>query len=490
MIREDLLFEISEKIIQLLGLHFQSNQFIDLERRMKAAAKELGQDDHISSIHEWMQKSVFNHQELNVLSAHLTINETYFFREKPALELFQERIIPQLIEERRASGKSIRIWCAGCSSGEEPYTLAIILKHFFPQLSDWNVTILATDISPTAIQKALLGEYTDWSFRETESAIKERYFTPSGKNWLISPEIKKMVTFSYLNLSKNAYPSSLTNTENMDVIFCRNVMMYFTPKVTHEVSARFRQSIIENGWFITSQVELNDEYFGNFGRITYNSGIFYQKSDISKQVSLRSTTIAPNIKPTKPRIAPTLQLKKKEVAKPFKSEQKTEIKKQEPVVHPDLLFQKGEYDECISTCIAQIETGRLNIENFTLLVKSLANIGKLKEGDKIIQKIITSYSATAEMYYIYATFLKEHNELTESEGLLKKAVYLNHQHVLSHLMLGELNLKKENHTVAAKYYEQVIRLLNNYSTDEIVPDSDGMTAGRIKSLAESILYTI
>ncbi|MDD2798454.1 MAG: protein-glutamate O-methyltransferase CheR [Bacteroidales bacterium] len=481
------MIEISEKVHQLLGLHFPSTQYVDLERRIKSAAKELGKSDHYSSIQEWMSQQNFNHQELNTLSAHLTVNETYFFREKPALDLFQQRIIPELIQQRQQTSKTIRIWCAGCSSGEEPYTLAMILKQYFPELSDWNISILATDISPTAIQKALHGEYTDWSFRETEPSIQNKYFTPSGKNWIISSEIKRMVSFSYLNLSKNSYPSSLTDTENMDVIFCRNVMMYFSPKVIHEVSGRFRAAIVENGWFITSQVELNDEYFGNFERVNFNSGIFYRKSNAPKVIITKQPSHAVLPKTIKPKIKPDIVKKSIEIPKATTRisppiAPKT-IKKTTPSAH----FNNGNYDLCIESCISYIDTEQLTVEIFTLLIKSLANSGKLKEGNKIIQKIFTSHSATVEMYYIYASFLKEQNEALEAENLLKKAIYLNHEHILSHLMLGELHLKRDNITMAVKHYDTSIQLLNKYSDDEIVPDSDGLTAGGIKALAENIL---
>ncbi|MEI7677595.1 MAG: tetratricopeptide repeat protein, partial [Bacteroidales bacterium] len=159
-------------------------------------------------------------------------------------------------------------------------------------------------------------------------------------------------------------------------------------------------------------------------------------------------------------------------------------------IHPARLYQNGDYERCIESCLHRIEEEKLTTEWFSLIVKSFANSGKLKEGDQIIQKIIGSYSATAEMYYIYASFLNEQNETGVSETLLKKAIYLNHEHALSHLMLGELLIKQGKTQIAIKHYETVIRLLEKYSDDELVPDSDGLTAGRIKSLAESILVNL
>ena len=277
------LFEISGKISAILGLHFSSSQLQDLKRRLKLVARELNIPASTSELNVWLSKPYFSNTELNALATHLTVTESYFFREKGGLELFKQEVVPQLIRQRQAQNRQLRIWCAGCSTGEEPYTIAMIIKEYFPELTDWNITILATDINPEAIQKALQGEYGEWSFRETDAFMRYKYFEPSGNNWRICTEIKKMVTFSYLNLSENTYPSTLTNTAGMDIVFCRNVMMYFTPKVIIEVSKRFFESITENGWLITSQVELRDEYFSIFEKVLYNQGIYYRKSDKYKE---------------------------------------------------------------------------------------------------------------------------------------------------------------------------------------------------------------
>ena len=494
MKHEEYLFEISENITKIFGLHFQSNQFHDLERRLKAAAKELNIDVSISNINDWLSKTTLTSIELNTIASHLTIGETYFFREKPSLELFQQIIIPELIKQRRNQNEEIRIWSAGCSSGEEPYTLAIILKEFFPQLADWKVTILATDISPIAIQKALHGEYTDWSFRDSDNRLKNKYFTDHGKNWRINSEIKKMVTFSYLNLSKNSYPSMLTNTDNFDVIFCRNVMMYFTPEVIKEVSGRFYNSIIENGWLITSQVELNDEYFSNFERVNYNNGIFYQKTNKKKVqtktplINLSNIIHNTTIQKEENKIA--IRRSVENVAKKVPMASKPLEKKETEALYPGIFYQSGNYQNCIEGCLRIIEKGRLDKEIFDLLVKSFANSGQLAEGENTIHKILLNHSATAEMFYIYASFLKEQNNLHLSEVILKKAVYLNHGHILSNLMLGDINLHNGKKHIAIKHYKTVIGLLEKYNDNELVPESDGMTAGRIKALAESKAYNL
>jgi len=493
MKEEDYLSKISIRIAEIFGLQFQLNQYIDMERRLLAAAKDLKIDNHISGIHEWLSMSHFSNIELNTLSTHLTIGETYFFREKPAFELFIHQIIPELIKQRRGKNEQIKIWSAGCSSGEEPYTLAIILKEHFPELNDWNVKILATDISQIAIQKALVGEYTDWSFREIEPAIKNKYFTPSKKNWSIIPEIKKMVNFSYLNLSENTYPSTLTDTENMDVVFCRNVMMYFIPQVIKDVSARFHESLNENGWLITSQVELNDAYFSNFERVNYSNGLFYQKTNkafeaINRPIVNKAKSLPVNLKKK--------VIKKAEIVKTVDYIGKTSLENKPPEkkhaeeVEPVSLFQKGHYLRCIDKCLHNISHGILSNDIFSILVKSYANLGLMSEGEKIIDKIINTNHATPEMYYIYASLLNEQSKLEQTEVNLKKAIYLNHTHVLSHLMLGNVYQKKGVNNLALKHFKTTINLLSEYNDNEIVPESDGITAGRIKELTEQIIMKL
>lgn len=488
MTKETHLNEISKKIAEILGLCFQSSHFHDMERRLKSAANELGIDNSISGLKHWLSKSSFNNSEINVLSAHLTVGETYFFREKGGLELLKLEIIPNLIKLRQGAEKEIRIWSAGCSSGEEPYTIAMILKEYFPELTDWDITILATDISPVAIQKALHGEYTEWSFRETDVALKNKYFLRSGKNWKILPEIKKMVTFSYLNLSRNSYPSTLTNTGEMDVIFCRNVLMYFTPEVISEVSHRLYNSISGYGWLITSQVELNDIYFSSFERVQYNRSIFYRKSANPKvEVKNQLTAFHDNlpVKHIKPYVLrgarKLVRTEQKKYVPEIKQKDNPPLKSANPVAH----YRKGHYINCIESCQQMIAAGKLDNEIFGLLVKSFANSGLLEEGEEIISDIISKNRTTSEMYYIFASFLREKNDLEQSEIMLRRAIYLNHRHILSHLMLGEIFVNKNRNRLAIRHYEIAIGLLDQFNDGDEVPESEGIMAGGIKALAIS-----
>ena len=195
-------------------------------------------------------------QQVEVLADHFTVGETYFFRENQALDVFTERILPPLVQARQHSTRSLRIWSAACCTGEEPYSLAILLSSRIPNIQDWQVTIIGTDINSRFLQKANAGVYSEWSFRTTPLHLRERYFqrTKNG-NFAILPEIRRMVRFSQLNLVEGTYPSFLNNTNDIDVIFCRNVFIYFSPAHIYTVVANFHRALVDGGWLIVSPSE-------------------------------------------------------------------------------------------------------------------------------------------------------------------------------------------------------------------------------------------
>ena len=199
---ERLLTGLSEFVTERFGLHFPRKRWHDLERRICVTARELGCKDTGECLRLFLEAEPTPAQ-VEVLARQLTIGETYFFREQKSFELLERSILPELIAARRGKEQRLRLWSAGCSTGEEPYSLAILLSRLLPDLKEWNVTILATDLNPHSIGKATRGVYSDWSFRGTPPWLRERYFSRHGENgYAIAAAIRKMVTFACLNLAE------------------------------------------------------------------------------------------------------------------------------------------------------------------------------------------------------------------------------------------------------------------------------------------------
>jgi chemotaxis protein methyltransferase CheR len=209
--------QISEFVAEHLALNFPKERWSDLERNITAAATEFGYTE-VENFIQRIMSSPMTHEHVEILTTHLTINETYFWREPETFEALEQSILPELIRSRQEK-KRIRIWSAGCSTGEEPYSIAIALHRAIPQIKDWNITILATDINPRILHRATAGLFSQWSFRNSPQWLKEKYVSLKEKDiFEIIPEIKRMVKFEYLNLADNVFPSPLNDTNAMDII--------------------------------------------------------------------------------------------------------------------------------------------------------------------------------------------------------------------------------------------------------------------------------
>lgn len=271
---EILLSRLSEIISVRTALHFPREQWADLEQKVISAAQEFNFNDPESFI-RWLVSSPLTTKQMDILASHLTIHETYFWREPQVFEALGEHILPEIMRTRGGCEKRLRIWSAGCATGEEPYSLAIALNRLIPDLKNWNITILATDINPGILRKAAAGVYGEWSFRNAPPWLKEKYFFCKGRGkYELMPEIRKMVTFAYLNLAENIYPSPLNNTNAMDIIFCRNVTMYFAPERTRKVGRNLFCALVDGGWLVVGASELSQHISRNSRASATASGSF------------------------------------------------------------------------------------------------------------------------------------------------------------------------------------------------------------------------
>jgi len=191
--------------------------------------------------------------ELRELLNLLTTTETYFFRNEPQLRAFQEEILPIILQRKQTKGENhFHLWSAGCSSGEEPYTLAMILREKIPDIELWKVTIVGTDINTLMLQKAKEGVYPLRSLRETPRKYLTKYFSVEGEQYHIHDTIKNMVTFRVGNLIQ---PEDASLIQNVDCIFCRNVLIYFNVESCKKVIDIFYNNLVRHGYLLLGHSE-------------------------------------------------------------------------------------------------------------------------------------------------------------------------------------------------------------------------------------------
>lgn len=229
-----------------------------MKRRLTSLYEKKGYRNFVEFLHA-LEK---NQDLLNEFLDRMTINVSEFYRNGKRWEVLQKKIFPKLLE----TNKRLKIWSAACSTGEEPYSIAMVLSNHIP-LS--QIHVLATDIDENVIQKAKLGLYPDRSLAEVPKEMKEQYFVQEGQFYKIKDEVKRTVTFKKHNLLKDSYES------NLDLIVCRNVMIYFTEEAKDQIYKHFSQSLRSGGILFVGSTEqiFNPSRYG----LEVEDTFFYRK---------------------------------------------------------------------------------------------------------------------------------------------------------------------------------------------------------------------
>jgi len=242
---------IRDLIYNHCGIYFDSDATYLLEKRLAKRVRL----HHLSGFKDYYHFLRYNRnrdQELSDIMDLLTTNETYFFRESFQLKAFTDEIIPALREAKLKNGDlSLRIWSAGCSSGEEPYTIAMLLLDM-GGFAGWNLEIIGTDISQRVIQQARKGLYGKASFRVTDDSYLRRYFTEQDGMYRVNDKVRELVTISHLNLLD---ANRVALLGRMDIIFCRNVIIYFDQEARRKVIDSFYRTLREGGYLLLGHSE-------------------------------------------------------------------------------------------------------------------------------------------------------------------------------------------------------------------------------------------
>ena len=470
---------LSTMVAEKMGLHFPPERLVDLQRGVAAAAAELGFTDPAACA-DWLLSATPSKSELDILAAHLTIGETYFFREPKTFEALSAYVLPELIAARRGRTQRIRLWSAACATGEEAYSLAILLHQVLPDIDAWHVTILGSDINGKFLQKAVRATYREWSFRATPASFKDRYFDHVGSGeYRIRAEFKRMVTFEHLNLVSDNYPSLTTDTNAMDVILCRNVLMYFTSAQISRVVSKLRSSLIDGGWLAVSPSEASQTVFEHFLARMFPGVILYQKSEAAHpRRHIGTETAAARTTDERPVVVP-----------PSSSTPSTPLRDEsvEPQALAASLYERGLYTQAAATLRESSAVRELDGETFSLLARALANEGNLAEALSCCDRWIAADTLDSGAHYLRAVVLLEQGRAEDARRSLQRALYLEPEFVLAHFALGTLARARARHDEAAKHFANTLRLLNRLRPHDVLRESDGLTAERLTETVRALI---
>ena len=492
------LSRLSEYVTGWLGLHFPKKRWRDLDRIICHAATELGFEDTDACIERLLSGQFAKEQE-EILAGHLTIGETYFFREQKSLDVLENRILPDLIASRRGREQRLRIWSAGCSTGEEPYSLAILLNRLIPDLREWQITILATDINSRSLGKAVQGVYGDWSFRGVPQWIRQKYFTktPDGR-YELPHAIRRMVTFSILNLAEDSYPSLSTNTNAMDIIFCRNVLMYFEQQQQQRAIQGFQRSLLDGGWLVVSPCETSTAYSACFATVMFPGAAFYKKNEQGGKPCIVASPLPAGVADARfP--APCVPVAAPKPPAPSAPSVPDTVKPAAPRAQPPVyeealaLYRQGSYKETADMLSGLLARSEAEIvpqptirKAVALMAQAQANRGEIALALEWVEKAIAVDKLNAQLYYLRANIFQEQGEIPKALASLKQAIYLDQAFVMAHFAMGTLTLQNGKPREAGKHLENALSLLGDCPVADPVPGAEGMTAAR---LAEIITAT-
>ncbi|HWM88410.1 MAG TPA: protein-glutamate O-methyltransferase CheR [Kofleriaceae bacterium] len=413
------------------GLAFPGPRQPMIEARMRRAMTKEGLADPAALLAAIGDASVFER-----LLDEVTIGETFFFRDAQHYDFVAERVVPGVIA-RRGPDHALRSWSAGCASGEEAYSLAMV---FHDLGLNPGCRVLATDISRAALDQARRGRYRRWSLRG-EGAVRARnHLLPDGDCWRVEPVVAARVDFEYLNLVRDRYPGLSTGTWSMDLIFCRNVLIYFGADTVRAVIDKLAASLADGGVLILGPSDPPVYGHDLLEPLAGSPGIYVRRSQWARLVP-----------PPAPRLEP-----------------------EPPVARPDP-----------PPPVAPAEPGRTDpAAEAAVAIRSLARVDE-SSALAHCAGAVAQHPLAAELHYLHAVLLAAHGQTSEAQAAARRALYLDPSLVVVHFVLGAALWRSGDTAAARRAFASAARLAEQRPPDELLPLGDGERAGRLGEAARA-----
>ncbi|MGE5477442.1 MAG: CheR family methyltransferase [Bacteroidales bacterium] len=433
-------------VIEATGMAFYADKDDDLARIVAARMEATGLPSCARYL-DLIADTVLGRNEMDALVAELTIGETYFFRHKEQFDALRDIILPDVLA-RNADTRRLRIWSAGCATGPEPYSVAILLKReFASRIAGWHVSIIGTDINQKFLARARDGRYDEWAFRATPDDVRRDCFERVGKQWQIRPEYKNCVSFQYHNLIRNRFPSLLDNLAGLDVIICRNVVIYFSRDTVAGLVPCFHETLVEGGWLVMGHAEPNIELFRDFRTVNTPGAVLYQRREHGGGEVEPPQVVAP----CQPLPQPLPQAVRRPRPLPRR-----------PAPPPARDVKASAAGEGIAH------------------IRELADQARWSEALAACDLLIESNALDAHAHFYRALVLEQLGDLDGCETSLRRSIYLDRHFVLPHYHLGLFLWRRDESVGANRSFRNVLALLQQLPDDLALDHGDAITVGQLR----------
>lgn len=417
---------------------------------------------------------------LDDLVAEITVGETYFFREPRQFAVIREEILPALLSAQ-SRDRPLRVWSAGCASGEEPYSLAILLRE---RGLDREAHIVGTDLSRVALRSAGHGCYTRWSLREVPDDVVRTYFTQVGSRFELAPAVRAAVEFRYLNLAEDTYPSLSTGVWGMDLILCRNVLIYFDAETVARVARRLIDSLSHDGWLLLGASDPSVADVVPCEVVLTSAGLAYRRAAVGRFVPL---AVAPQPLPEPPAVEQPLEppvLAAGELLSTAAAETAEEENRASDDAEAAVRsYAARDYERAAEFAGRGVQRDGSDVTPWIVLVRALANRGDLAAAGRACAAALERHHSAAELVYLHAVLLSEAERYAEAAAAARRALYLDRGLVVAHLALGGALARLGDTEGARRAFRNAERLLAAMPPEAVVPASDGEPAGRLAEMA-------
>jgi chemotaxis protein methyltransferase CheR len=396
--------QAAQRIEAEIGLDFSGAKRRQFHTALGKMAAALGYPSP-QECAAWLLGGAWDEARSALCARFFTIGETYFFREPRALDLLCDYARAHVAQGK---ARPLRVWSAGCCTGEEPYSIAMALRRRVPQLAPDMVSILATDLNDAFLDVARAGAYRRWSFRRTDPADQAAFFRPRDDGrYEIDASLREQIRFAQLNLASGAYPSAATATQAMDVIFCRNVLMYFGRAQIMQVTARLRDSLVDGGCLVVNASEASPELFPGFTPVRYEEAVFFRKD------AAAAAGAAPSMVPARTaRSAASVAVRKAAVRAPA------------PVPPPAPLPVQ---------VAAPVRVGQAQ-DDVMARVRTLLDAGAREDALQCLRRAVEANPLSGPLQQSAALFALEHGDRQMARQGVRRMLYLDPDSAIGHYL--------------------------------------------------------
>lgn len=469
------------------GMDFSGNR---VQRLCDAVDKVLAQRATPATIERLLTDPQQRGNVLEQVTAELTVGESFFFRNEHHFRALREQVLPEILRDN-AEKREVRIWSAGCATGEEPYSLAILLDQVLGSHHDWKVSILGTDLNPDFLARAREARYRPWSFRHTNIDRDQNYFSQDSDTVRLAPKVRETARFNYLNLVKDVYPSPLTGTLGLDLIVFRNVAIYLKPEVTKRIIQRFHQSLRPGGWLLLGETEVSLAPTEGFEARRFEQATFHQKAcsvepatdtpQLSMPVLADLVAVRSLQQPAMtavPSLPDWVPLPKKRPAAVRATESSTQ--------QIDRLLAERKLDDA-ERSIKRLTNKQQRAKSLFRLAQELLKCAAITRARQMLDHCLADEPLMIEAQLLYASFAEEAGDLAAAEEAYRRALYIDRNCTMAHFHLALVLQLKGDAAGYGRSVKTTLKLIDNQDPHELVQYGEGVCYGRLKEMAQMMV---